>query len=202
MLLLGKENNLKLYGQNLWFLIHQFAFGPYIPFKFFMYSLKELIPCPICRNHYNENIKNLPIKIYTTKENSFLWTYILHNSVNKSKQKISPNYNAMYNKYKNIYKNQKVDILGSLFFSYFTLSADIITAQQLENFKVYLTASYQLIKNKQAKELLHFELIKTNYLSIDNREFLFKSLYESYKNIYTKLNRSYYPFRTVINFFT
>ncbi len=52
--------------------------------KEFFESLKFLIPCPICKEHYKEHFEKHPITPYLdTRQDLFRWTVILHNEVNK-----------------------------------------------------------------------------------------------------------------------
>lgn len=58
--------------------------------KEFFLSLKELIPCPICRVHYTNNLKVMPIEPHLdTRTDLIEWTIKLHNSVNASNGKPS-----------------------------------------------------------------------------------------------------------------
>jgi hypothetical protein len=52
--------------------------------KDFFESLKVLIPCSICREHYQEHFEKHPITPYLdSRQDLFKWTVILHNEVNK-----------------------------------------------------------------------------------------------------------------------
>lgn len=52
--------------------------------KEFYESLTHLIPCPICRIHYADHLKEMPITpSLDTKEDLFRWTVNIHNAVNK-----------------------------------------------------------------------------------------------------------------------
>jgi hypothetical protein len=52
--------------------------------KEFYDSLKILIPCPICKEHYNTHIEKYPISPHLDNRNDlFRWTVLLHNEVNK-----------------------------------------------------------------------------------------------------------------------
>jgi hypothetical protein len=46
-------------------------------------SLTELIPCPICREHYKVHLQKLPLTPHLDRrEDLFRWTVELHNEVN------------------------------------------------------------------------------------------------------------------------
>jgi hypothetical protein len=52
--------------------------------KEFYESLAFLIPCPICREHYAEYLKQMPISpSLDNREDLFRWTVDVHNEVNK-----------------------------------------------------------------------------------------------------------------------
>ena len=52
--------------------------------KEFYESLKILIPCPICKEHYNTHMEKYPISPHLDNRNDlFRWTVLLHNEVNK-----------------------------------------------------------------------------------------------------------------------
>ena len=52
--------------------------------KEFYESLVHLIPCPVCRIHYAEHLKNHPITpSLDSRKDLFQWTIKIHNLVNK-----------------------------------------------------------------------------------------------------------------------
>ena len=79
------------WGPFIWHLIHNIAFlipsdEYFINYKQyyinFFYCLKKIIPCPICRNHYNKLIdRNSPMKC-NNKQSLIQWTIDIHNNVN------------------------------------------------------------------------------------------------------------------------
>jgi hypothetical protein len=53
--------------------------------KEFFEALGHLIPCPLCRSHYEVHIQKYPISPHLDKRvDLFRWTVNLHNEVNKS----------------------------------------------------------------------------------------------------------------------
>ena len=51
--------------------------------KEFYESLAQLIPCPICREHYQTHLQKLPISPHLDRRDDlFRWTVELHNEVN------------------------------------------------------------------------------------------------------------------------
>jgi len=100
------EGNKQFWGPAIWKTIHSLAVA-YTPdqkeqYKAYIYNLVHLLPCRMCRNHLKENLKRLPIDSYLTDNNRlFLWTYFLHDIVNKQLGKTSPTFEDI----KRIYYN-------------------------------------------------------------------------------------------------
>ena len=81
------EINVNIWGRKLWYIIHYLANkfdDKYIDdFQMFFFSLKYLIPCPVCKKHYEDMI-NSDYKInFNTKEECVTWAFNIHNVVNK-----------------------------------------------------------------------------------------------------------------------
>ena len=81
-----------VWGPILWHTIHVTALSyPSNPTyaqkkaaKEFYESLSELIPCPVCREHYKVHIQKLPLSPHLDRrEDLFRWTVELHNEVNQ-----------------------------------------------------------------------------------------------------------------------
>jgi hypothetical protein len=82
----------EVWGPFFWHTIHIVALGyPAEPShahkkaaKDFYESLRFLIPCPICKEHYNVHLEKYPITPHLDrKADLFRWTTLLHNEVNK-----------------------------------------------------------------------------------------------------------------------
>jgi hypothetical protein len=80
-----------VWGPFFWHTIHIVALGyPQEPSygdkkaaKEFFESLKFLIPCPICRTHYESHMAKIPITAsLDSRKELFKWTVDLHNEVN------------------------------------------------------------------------------------------------------------------------
>ena len=82
-----------IWGKHVWKALHYIAVGyPNEPteqqkkdYKMFYTLLKTVLPCNVCREHYTENLKQLPITDDVLKNNSSLikWTIDLHNLINE-----------------------------------------------------------------------------------------------------------------------
>jgi len=80
------------WGPFFWHTMHIVALGyPTNPSyghkkaaKEFIESFAFLIPCPICKEHFIEHLKESPISPFLDRrEDLFKWTVTLHNKVNK-----------------------------------------------------------------------------------------------------------------------
>lgn len=84
------------WGPFFWHTIHIAALGyPQDPSysqkragKEFFESLKFMIPCAICREHYTTHLEKYPITPHLDRRSDlFRWTILLHNEVNKTLEK-------------------------------------------------------------------------------------------------------------------
>ena len=122
-----------IWGKHIWKSIHYIALGyPDIPteeeknnYYTFFISLKNVLPCPLCRNHYTDILINeLPITndVMKNKHNLLKWTIDLHNIVNnKIGKKILSYEDAI-----NIILNNKDDINNNNIILLFIISFSII----------------------------------------------------------------------------
>ena len=76
----------------------------------FFDTLKVIIPCSICRNHYNQNINKdgLSIENNMNSDRIFEWTVDLHNEVNKMHRKKVWSYDEARNYYNGHNFNNKI----------------------------------------------------------------------------------------------
>ncbi len=91
------ERNIALppdvWGPIFWYTIHIVALG-YPPnpsaeqkmaAKQFYESLQQLIPCPVCREHYKVHLQELPLDSALNSRTDLIhWTWQIHNLVNES----------------------------------------------------------------------------------------------------------------------
>ncbi len=57
-------------------------------YKLFFDSLKYVLPCPKCRNHYKENLERFPLdEALKSRSNLIKWVIDIHNTINKSNGK-------------------------------------------------------------------------------------------------------------------
>jgi hypothetical protein len=85
---------------------------------YFFESLKVIIPCRMCRNHYIQNIskENMLIENNINNDRIFNWMIDLHNSVNKMHNKKLWNYEEARRYYEN--HNFNHHVLKQFIFSY------------------------------------------------------------------------------------
>jgi hypothetical protein len=58
-------------------------------YKNFYTIIKDILPCKVCGEHYNQHLKNHPLddNILSSKDNLVNWTIDIHNEVNKLNNK-------------------------------------------------------------------------------------------------------------------
>ena len=113
----------EIWGPHGWKFIHYIAFAyPIEPtendkqkYKTFFSILGSVLPCSICKEHYEENLKKYPLTdtVLKNKINLTLWTIDLHNEVNKLSNKKIYDYDTAIDLIKNnylIYENFKKTI--------------------------------------------------------------------------------------------
>ena len=105
-----------IWGPLLWFTLHTLSFNyPEKPnyvekqqHLLFFESLKSLLPCSICRNHYKDFLQKQPISPYLDNKNSLKrWVLDCHNNVNKLSSKKIWTLKELDNYYNNIYNNKE-----------------------------------------------------------------------------------------------
>jgi len=73
--------------------------------KDFFNNIKNVIPCPKCREHYKENLQKYPLDdVLESKEKLVKWLIDIHNEVNKSNNKKIYSYDEVIQKYDKMYK--------------------------------------------------------------------------------------------------
>lgn len=87
----------KDWGPHGWKFIHFITLGyPNKPtendknkYKKFLTSIKDILPCAICQDHYTTNLINFPLtdKVLSSRRNLIYWGIEVHNSVNKASGK-------------------------------------------------------------------------------------------------------------------
>ena len=89
----------KLWGKEGWRFIH-FVAVTYQPskkdeyLKFFQ-NLPEILPCPVCGEHFKQNMANLPPRM-ESNQTLFEWSVDMHNLVNKENGKKIYTYDQAY----------------------------------------------------------------------------------------------------------
>mgnify|MGYP000868131386 CR=1 FL=1 len=94
------------WGRHAWAFLHTSTFSyPENPSAVQKESAKQvfrnignILPCPVCRGHYNENIKKNPPKVDNMNSLS-RWLVEIHNEVNKSRLKETVGYDAVRRHY-------------------------------------------------------------------------------------------------------
>ena len=103
----------KIWGPHAWIFLHTITLNyPENPnqiekqnYKSFFESLSKILPCDNCREHYSENIENIPIDLQS-RESLVQCLFTIHNKVNQKNNKQLVNYDDFINQYSELY-NQK-----------------------------------------------------------------------------------------------
>jgi len=101
--------NSHIWGPDMWKMIHSFAAGYKVKpgsaqyFRQFIYSLPGLLTCDNCKNRMIDVLQRLPLdsEILSDSKKLFLWSYQLHDIVNRQLGKYSPSYDKVSNFYFN-----------------------------------------------------------------------------------------------------
>ena len=81
-----------VWGPIFWHAMHIASLGyPVQPtevdkagMKAFFESLQTVIPCPVCREHYKQHLKEMPVdEARGSRGDLVFWVWTLHNSVNR-----------------------------------------------------------------------------------------------------------------------
>lgn len=68
----------------------------------FFHNLQFVLPCPICQEHYQSNVRNNPIKL-DSRDELVAWLVDIHNQVNRKNGKKMWSLNEFYKKYQQMY---------------------------------------------------------------------------------------------------
>ena len=110
--------NQNLWGPHLWFSLHTISFNyqtkPTIEdkknYNFFFTSIKEVIPCSICKKNYIRHLIEHPIDNYlNSKEELVKWVIDMHNMVNTETGKKNYSYNTIIKMYEDVYKKKLIN---------------------------------------------------------------------------------------------
>lgn len=133
----------------------------------FFESFKTIIPCKICRNHYNEKINsdNMSIQNNINKERIFNWTIDLHNNVNKMNKKKLWTYDEAKLYYTS--NNFNINMLKIFIYSYIRSNFRKNPNKTRELLKMIKTIAYIYPELEKKKKLIDFcdkfELRRDNF---------------------------------------
>jgi hypothetical protein len=109
----------KIWGPGAWTFLHSITMTyPERPgelekqfYKNFFKNLGNVLPCPKCKEHYNQHLKDLPLDDHLSSRREIVeWLISLHNKVNLSLGKTTLDYDqVMQIYYKKYYEQDHVD---------------------------------------------------------------------------------------------
>ena len=99
-----------IWGPDAWTFLHSITFQyPENPtdidkqnYHTFFDSLKNVLPCPTCQEHYGNTLTGYPIKLDNRQE-LIEWFIDIHNDVNRNTGKEVYSYDDVYRKYNVMY---------------------------------------------------------------------------------------------------
>ena len=99
-----------IWGPSAWSFLHTITFNyPENPtdiekqkYYTFFNSLKNVLPCPLCKEHYIQNFETIPIRL-ENRESLIEWLIDIHNEVNRKNGKRELSYNEVYHIYTDMY---------------------------------------------------------------------------------------------------
>ena len=102
-----------IWGPPAWKFLHTITFQyPEYPndkdkkeYYMFFNSLKNVLPCPNCREHYSINFQKFPIRL-ESRDNLVEWLIDIHNEVNVMAQKRKYSYDEVYQIYNQMYDEE------------------------------------------------------------------------------------------------
>ena len=110
-------NNNNIWGPPAWTFLHTVTYNyPENPteddkrnFYNFFDSLKHVLPCEKCKEHYKQNIQKYDLKnSLGSREDLVKWLIDLHNDINKVNGKKVWSYSDVFNKYQSMHQSDNL----------------------------------------------------------------------------------------------
>lgn len=123
-----------IWGPGAWTFLHSITFQyPEVPsdvdkqkYYTFFNSLKNVLPCPICREHYTNNLEKLPLRL-DNRNNLIEWLIDIHNEVNYLNNKKIYSYDEVYEIYNRLYDStNNVNNRGKIDYLFVLIIATIV----------------------------------------------------------------------------
>ena len=109
--------NQNIWGSHLWFSLHTITLNyPLKPtdedkenYKNFFISLKNVIPCSVCKKNYKRHLNEHPIdNQLNSRKDLVYWLIDIHNMVNGEIGKKILSYETVLKKYENVYHKKNI----------------------------------------------------------------------------------------------
>lgn len=202
---LFKINGIDIYGSKIWYVIHLCALGYkehhkllYHPYQAFILAISELLPCKVCQSHFKENLNKYKLEHYLYDFTGlFLWSYLIHNEVNISKDKTSPSYSACLR-----FTSEELttlNILPNLFYMLFTLASSTQNKKKFSHFIVLLSSLKFLIPQDLVRNLYKEALLKYESVFFDVSPLY--CVYLLYQHVHERLNLYFYAYNIILKHF-
>lgn len=109
--------NQNIWGSHLWFSLHTITLNyPLKPtdedkenYKNFFISLKNVIPCSVCKKNYKRHLNEHPLDDQlNSRKDLVYWLIDIHNMVNGEIGKKILSYETVLKKYENVYHKKNI----------------------------------------------------------------------------------------------
>lgn len=177
-----------IWGKHAWYLLHTIAFNfPITPtniqvkqYIIFFNILKVLIPCPICKRHYQLQLLKMPAESNcNSRHNITTWINNIHNTVNigLGKKQISlENSLKMFSD-----KNGKLIINHNKIHKFIDILISINNPNNIKSIKILLNTLCTIFPCEICKKYLNKSIDIYNLSSVNNSHSLIK-WYNNIKN--------------------
>jgi hypothetical protein len=184
----------------MWYTIHHFASkyneSKKKDFLNFIFGLKEFL-CEICKAHFQEIIiYTLPLETYVeNRKLVFLWSYLAHDKVNRSKNRDSPSFLEIYKFY-----NSGLTFDSHIWITFHTVSSRYHPSQSKE-FIRFLGGLLGLLENQFQKNFTYAtNIFSVNDYLINNKQLFFWS-YLIHNEVNRLNGKESPPFQKVFTFY-
>ena len=126
----------EIWGPHAWQFLHSITLSypdnPTLEDKnnhaYFFNSIQNILPCQKCRDHYTQNLQELPVEQHLdNKESLFRWLVDVHNRVNVTNNKREYSYDEVTELYEKIYsKSEGNKLIGNKWLFIFLIVLVII----------------------------------------------------------------------------
>jgi len=151
-----KNDKMTLWKQMTWKMFHEISFHYHPEYRDryidFFDTMRTIIPCKICRDHYQFQLESMRMDDNINQERIFDWTIDLHNHVNEMHHKKKWSYEESRNTYRHSMKKKWVK-----YFIYEYIRTNFKKGHHKTEQLLRMLRSFCYIYNPKRNELIDFE---------------------------------------------